>query len=192
MMNLTPTEMDRLTMFTAAELARRHRAQGIRLSHPEAVAQRDAHAGARGGAGGGGARLGGRSTDSLELGPEAGRGPAGMAAQAAGTPWRPGRGAEEAVGQSLGGGRAGQGLPDRTMDPGAGSQADRTRVRGEVQHGQRLTHPARVGFFQPTPDGSGDPARRGGDQIVAHQALVGAKKSPSAKAAPSSSSTKAD
>jgi urease subunit gamma/beta len=38
MMNLTPTELERLTVFTAAELARRHRAQGIRLSHPEAVA----------------------------------------------------------------------------------------------------------------------------------------------------------
>lgn len=38
MMNFSPTEMDRLTIFTAAELARRHRALGIRLSHPEAVA----------------------------------------------------------------------------------------------------------------------------------------------------------
>lgn len=38
MMNLTPTEMDRLTIFTAAEIARRNRAHGIRLSHPEAVA----------------------------------------------------------------------------------------------------------------------------------------------------------
>ncbi|MBX9965219.1 MAG: urease subunit beta [Burkholderiales bacterium] len=38
MMNLTPTEIDRLTLFTAAELARRYRSQGIRLSHPEAVA----------------------------------------------------------------------------------------------------------------------------------------------------------
>lgn len=37
-MNLTPTEMDRLTIFTAAELARRYRAAGIRLSRPEAVA----------------------------------------------------------------------------------------------------------------------------------------------------------
>jgi urease subunit gamma/beta len=37
-MNLTPTEIDRLTIFTAAELARRHRSLGIRLSHPEAVA----------------------------------------------------------------------------------------------------------------------------------------------------------
>ncbi len=37
-MNLTPTELDRLTIFSAAELARRYRAQGIRLSHPEAVA----------------------------------------------------------------------------------------------------------------------------------------------------------
>ena len=37
-MNLTPTEMDRLTIFTAAELARRHRSLGIKLSHPEAVA----------------------------------------------------------------------------------------------------------------------------------------------------------
>ena len=38
MMNLTPTERDRLTIFTAAELARRYRSKGIRLSHPEAVA----------------------------------------------------------------------------------------------------------------------------------------------------------
>ncbi len=37
-MNLSPTEMERLTIFTAAELARRYRAQGIRLSQPEAVA----------------------------------------------------------------------------------------------------------------------------------------------------------
>ena len=37
-MNLTPTEMDRLTIFTAAELARRYRSLGIKLSHPEAVA----------------------------------------------------------------------------------------------------------------------------------------------------------
>jgi len=37
-MNLSPTEMDRLTIFTAAELARRHKSLGIRLSHPEAVA----------------------------------------------------------------------------------------------------------------------------------------------------------
>ena len=38
MMNLTPTELERLTIFTAAELARRHRGLGIKLSHPEAVA----------------------------------------------------------------------------------------------------------------------------------------------------------
>jgi urease subunit gamma/beta len=37
-MNLTPTEMERLTIFMAAEFARRNRANGIRLSHPEAVA----------------------------------------------------------------------------------------------------------------------------------------------------------
>lgn len=37
-MNLTPTELDRLTIFTAAEMARRNRRLGIRLSHPEAVA----------------------------------------------------------------------------------------------------------------------------------------------------------
>jgi urease subunit gamma/beta len=36
--NLTPTEMDRLTIFTAAEMARRNKQLGIRLSHPEAVA----------------------------------------------------------------------------------------------------------------------------------------------------------
>jgi urease subunit gamma/beta len=35
---LTPTEMERLTIFTAAELARKRRARGRRLNHPEAVA----------------------------------------------------------------------------------------------------------------------------------------------------------
>lgn len=38
MMNLSPTEMDRLVVFTAAEIARRNRSLGVRLSHPEAVA----------------------------------------------------------------------------------------------------------------------------------------------------------
>ena len=37
-MLLTPTEMERLTLFTAAELARKRRARGLRLNHPEAVA----------------------------------------------------------------------------------------------------------------------------------------------------------
>ncbi|MDR5700885.1 urease subunit beta [Agromyces aerolatus] len=37
-MNLTPTEIDRLILFSAAEFARRNRSLGIRLSHPEAVA----------------------------------------------------------------------------------------------------------------------------------------------------------
>lgn len=37
-MHLTPTEMERLTIFTAAELARRYLRLGILLSHPEAVA----------------------------------------------------------------------------------------------------------------------------------------------------------
>lgn len=38
MMNLTPTELERLTIFNAAQFARRNRAEGVRLSHPEAVA----------------------------------------------------------------------------------------------------------------------------------------------------------
>jgi urease gamma subunit len=37
-MRLTPKELDRLTIFSAAELARRRRARGLRLNHPEAVA----------------------------------------------------------------------------------------------------------------------------------------------------------
>lgn len=37
-MNLSPTELDRLTIFTAAEFARRNLRLGIALSHPEAVA----------------------------------------------------------------------------------------------------------------------------------------------------------
>ncbi|WP_123537935.1 urease subunit gamma [Halosimplex salinum] len=37
-MNLTPKEEERLTVFMAAELARRRRERGVRLNHPEAVA----------------------------------------------------------------------------------------------------------------------------------------------------------
>ena len=37
-MLLTPTELERLTIFTAAELARRRHAKGLKLNHPEAVA----------------------------------------------------------------------------------------------------------------------------------------------------------
>ncbi len=37
-MHLTPTEIERLSVFTAAEMARRNLREGIRLSHPEAVA----------------------------------------------------------------------------------------------------------------------------------------------------------
>src|SRR3954452_14320200 len=37
-MLLTPTELERLTIFTAAELARRRRARGLKLNYPEAVA----------------------------------------------------------------------------------------------------------------------------------------------------------
>ena len=37
-MLLTPTEMERLTIYTAAELARKRRARGLALNHPEAVA----------------------------------------------------------------------------------------------------------------------------------------------------------
>jgi urease gamma subunit len=37
-MRLTPWEEERLLIFGAAELARRHRAAGVPLNHPEAVA----------------------------------------------------------------------------------------------------------------------------------------------------------
>src|SRR6204780_5420580 len=37
-MLLTPTELERLTIFTAAELARRRRGKGVKLNDPEAVA----------------------------------------------------------------------------------------------------------------------------------------------------------
>ncbi len=37
-MLLTPTEMERLTIFVAAEIARKHKAKGLSLNHPEAVA----------------------------------------------------------------------------------------------------------------------------------------------------------
>ena len=37
-MMLTPTEMERLTIFTVAELARRRKAKSLKLNHPESVA----------------------------------------------------------------------------------------------------------------------------------------------------------
>ena len=37
-MRLTPAEMGRLTIFTAAEIARRRHAKGLKLNYPEAVA----------------------------------------------------------------------------------------------------------------------------------------------------------
>ena len=37
-MLLTPTEMERLTIFTAAEIARRRKARGLKLNHPETIA----------------------------------------------------------------------------------------------------------------------------------------------------------
>jgi urease gamma subunit len=37
-MHLTPREQDKLLIFVAAEVARRRRARGLRLNHPEAMA----------------------------------------------------------------------------------------------------------------------------------------------------------
>jgi urease gamma subunit len=37
-MRLTEREIDKLLIFTAAEVARRRRARGLRLNHPEAIA----------------------------------------------------------------------------------------------------------------------------------------------------------
>ncbi|HSE91703.1 MAG TPA: urease subunit gamma [Methylomirabilota bacterium] len=37
-MHLTPREQEKLLVFTAAEVARRRRARGLKLNHPEAVA----------------------------------------------------------------------------------------------------------------------------------------------------------
>lgn len=37
-MLLTPTEIERLQIFSAAELARKRRARGVKLNHPEAIA----------------------------------------------------------------------------------------------------------------------------------------------------------
>ena len=37
-MILTPTELERLTIFTAAEMARKRKAKGLKLNHPETVA----------------------------------------------------------------------------------------------------------------------------------------------------------
>jgi urease subunit gamma len=37
-MHLTPREQEKLLIFTAAEVARRRRARGLKLNHPEATA----------------------------------------------------------------------------------------------------------------------------------------------------------
>ena len=37
-MHLTPREVDKLIIFSAGELARKRRARGLKLNHPEAVA----------------------------------------------------------------------------------------------------------------------------------------------------------
>ena len=37
-MELTPREIDKLLVFTAAEVARRRKARGLKLNHPEAIA----------------------------------------------------------------------------------------------------------------------------------------------------------
>jgi len=37
-MNLTPREIDKLHVFMAAELARKRKARGLKLKHPESVA----------------------------------------------------------------------------------------------------------------------------------------------------------
>ena len=37
-MHLTPREQEKLLIFTAAELARRRKARGLKLNHPEAIA----------------------------------------------------------------------------------------------------------------------------------------------------------
>ena len=37
-MHLTPREQEKLLIFTAAELARRRKARGLKLNHPEATA----------------------------------------------------------------------------------------------------------------------------------------------------------
>ena len=37
-MHLTPREQEKLLVFVAAELARKRRARGVKLNHPEAVA----------------------------------------------------------------------------------------------------------------------------------------------------------
>ncbi len=80
------------------------------------------------------------------------------------------------LGKASAGGRGGQRLPDRAVDVGAGGQVDRARVWAGVQHGQCLAHSARAGVLQPTSGRSCHPARRSGDQAMAHQALAGAKK----------------
>ena len=37
-MILTPTEMERMTIFVAGEMARRRKEKGLKLNHPEAIA----------------------------------------------------------------------------------------------------------------------------------------------------------
>ena len=42
-MHLTPREIDKLLIFSAGELARKRRARGLKLNHPEAVALITSH-----------------------------------------------------------------------------------------------------------------------------------------------------
>ena len=42
-MNLTPREQDKLLLFTAALVAERRRARGVKLNYPESVALISAH-----------------------------------------------------------------------------------------------------------------------------------------------------
>lgn len=158
----------------------------------EAAAQRHADAGTGGIAGRGGANAGGQPADRVELGAGACRRRAGVAAQALGPPGRAVcRRAQPAV-QAAGGGCRSVRLSDRVVDLGAGGRAAEDRVRTRVRHHPGVAGTARVGVFQPTAHGSGDPARRAGHSCLEEEALAGAKKSAAPRAAPSSSSTNRD
>ncbi len=155
-------------------------------------AQGHADAGARRGTSRSGAYAGSQSADHIKLGQEAGRGPASVAAQAVGRPGGLDAAQKKQLGKALLAGAVANDFPTELWTLARVAKLIEREFGVAYEHGQRLAHPARVGVLQPASGRSCHPARRSGDQAMAHQALAGAKKSPDAKGAPSSSSTKAD
>ena len=133
----------------------------------------DAHARTRRAASGGCAPVRGQPANGHDVGADARRGPAGMAARCVGSASEcPGEGSR-AFGQAAGAGRHGRRLSDRGVDAFAGSQRGQARVRPRLQHLARVDAAARDRVPpSATPDvGPRYPTRRAGDPQLEDQAL---------------------